>query len=221
MKKSLTLLLALTLLLTVFSSCGEKTPVTNPVSLSEDGQSGTVGSHSFTVTDKVTNYVRMDVEGFCLILIELSPKDAPKTVENFQKLVASGFYNGLTFHRVEKGFVIQGGDPKGDGTGHTDPIKGEFAQNGFANRLSHTRGVLSMARATDPDSGSCQFFICLDTPTCTYSLDGRYAAFGWVIEGMDTVDKIAAVETYASGGIHCPVEKIVITSAVFVEVKDV
>lgn len=219
MKKIIALLLALTLL-TVCFGCKKAPDVENEVNISEDGNTGTIGAHSFTVTSEVTNYLKMDVEGFGVVLLELSPKDAPKTVANFQKLVAEGFYNGLTFHRVEKGFVIQGGDPKGDGTGHTDPIKGEFAANGVANTLSHKRGVLSMARAKDPNSGSCQFFICLDTPACTYNLDGKYASFGWVLEGMDVIDKIENVETYSNGDIRMPKEKIVIRSIVFVNVAD-
>ena len=128
-----------------------------------------------------------------LIEIELYPKIAPKTVENFEKLVNSAFYDGLTFHRVIPGFMIQGGCPKGNGTGGPGySIKGEFAANGVKNDLKHTRGVISMARAMDPDSAGSQFFIMHeDAP----HLDGQYAAFGKVVSGMDAVDRIAAVDT--------------------------
>ena len=119
---------------------------------------------------------------------ELYPEIAPNTVNNFISLVQKGFYDGLIFHRVISGFMIQGGDPKGDGTGGSKKtIKGEFAQNGVENNLSHTRGVISMARSNDPNSASSQFFIV--QADSTY-LDGQYAAFGKVTKGMDIVDKI-------------------------------
>ena len=127
------------------------------------------------------------------IKCELYPEIAPITVENFVKLASQGFYNGLTFHRVIPGFMIQGGCP--DGTGMGGPgyhIKGEFASNGVANNLKHSRGVISMARAMDPDSAGSQFFIMHeDAP----HLDGSYAAFGKVIEGIEIVDKIAETRT--------------------------
>ena len=128
-----------------------------------------------------------------VIKLELYPEIAPKTVENFEKLVKDGFYNGLTFHRIIRGFMIQGGCPKGNGTGGPGwQIKGEFAANGWKNDLKHTRGVISMARASHPDSAGSQFFIMHeDAP----HLDGQYAAFGKVVEGMDVVDRIAAVRT--------------------------
>ena len=126
------------------------------------------------------------------IVIELDPTAAPETVKNFEKLVSEGFYDGLIFHRVISGFMIQGGCP--DGTGMGGPgyhIHGEFAQNGFQNPLKHTRGVISMARAMDPNSAGSQFFIMhKDAP----HLDGAYAAFGKVVEGMDVVDEIASVD---------------------------
>ena len=137
--------------------------------------------------------VQIEMENGKKILIELYPKVAPITVENFEKLVNQGFYNGLTFHRVINGFMIQGGCPNGTGTGGSgENIKGEFASNGFENNLKHTRGVISMARANDPNSASSQFFIMhQDAP----HLDGQYASFGKVIEGMDVVDEIANVKT--------------------------
>ena len=124
---------------------------------------------------------------------ELYPEIAPITVKNFVDLAAKGFYNGLIFHRVIPGFMIQGGDPQGTGMGGPGyTIKGEFSANGFRNDLKHTRGVLSMARAMDPDSAGSQFFIMHeDYP----SLDGQYAAFGKLIEGIEVVDKIASVRT--------------------------
>ena len=128
-----------------------------------------------------------------IIKIELYPEVAPNTVRNFISLINEKFYDGLTFHRVIPGFMIQGGCPQGNGMGGPDyQIKGEFTQNGFQNDLTHTRGVISMARAMSPNSAGSQFFIMhQDSP----HLDGAYAAFGMVIEGIDVVDKIAGVET--------------------------
>lgn len=124
---------------------------------------------------------------------ELYPEIAPKTVENFEKLANEGFYDGLTFHRVIPGFMIQGGDPKGNGTGGPGySIPGEFNSNGFKNDLKHTRGVLSMARAMDPNSAGSQFFIMHeDAP----HLDGDYAGFGRITDGFDTLDAIAKTPT--------------------------
>ncbi|HJG27225.1 MAG: peptidylprolyl isomerase [Gemmiger sp.] len=137
--------------------------------------------------------IRITMQNGKTIDIELNPAVAPITCENFEKLVKQGFYNGLTFHRVIPGFMIQGGCPLGNGTGGPGwHIKGEFARNGVANDLKHTRGVISMARAMDPNSAGSQFFIMhQDAP----HLDGDYAAFGKVVSGMDVVDEIAAVET--------------------------
>lgn len=140
------------------------------------------------------------------ILIELKPEVAPLTVKNFQKLIGEGFYNGLTFHRVIDGFMIQGGDPLGTGAGGSkETIKGEFAKNGISNPLSHKRGTVSMARTQDPNSASSQFFICNgDSPF----LDGEYAAFGEVIGGIEEVDKIAKLEKGAQDKpVHPPVMK--------------
>ncbi len=137
--------------------------------------------------------VVFELENGKKIEIELYPDVAPKTCENFKKLVEDGFYDGLIFHRVIKGFMIQGGCPNGTGTGGPGyTIKGEFAANGFDNSLKHTRGVVSMARAADPDSAGSQFFIMhADAP----HLDGQYAAFGKVVSGMDAVDEIAECDT--------------------------
>ena len=125
------------------------------------------------------------------IKIELDHAAAPISAENFEKLAREGFYDGLKFHRVIKGFMIQGGDPKGNGTGGPGyTIKGEFAANGVDNPIKHERGVISMARAADPDSAGSQFFIVHED---SLFLDGQYAAFGKVVEGMDAVDEIASV----------------------------
>ena len=137
--------------------------------------------------------VVIELENGKEIKLELYPDKAPITVENFLKLVKGGFYDGLIFHRVIKGFMIQGGDPLGNGTGGADEkIKGEFASNGVPNDISHVRGVLSMARSKLPNSASSQFFIMHADYT---GLDGDYAAFGRVIEGMDAVDEIAESQT--------------------------
>lgn len=137
--------------------------------------------------------VIIEMENGKEIKLELYSEKAPVTVENFLKLVKEGFYDGLIFHRVIEGFMIQGGDPTGTGTGGAkEKIKGEFLANGVANDLRHERGVISMARGRANDSASSQFFIVhRDAP----HLDGNYAAFGRVVEGMDAVDEIAAVET--------------------------
>ncbi len=152
--------------------------------------------------------IKLEIENYGDILLELDPKNAPLTVENFEKLVSKGFYDGLTFHRVIKGFMIQGGCPKGNGTGGPGyTIKGEFSSNGVNNPIEHKRGVISMARAYDPDSAGSQFFIMhKDAPY----LDGQYAAFGHVVEGIEVVDKIASVRTSPSDR---PLERVVIKKA--------
>ncbi len=143
---------------------------------------------------KVTNTVQIEMEDGGIIKIAIYGEAAPKTAENFVKLASEGFYDGLIFHRVIENFMIQGGDPEGTGFGGSGTnIYGEFALNGFNNPVVHERGVISMGRtAYDYNSASSQFFIChIDSP----HLDGGYAAFGQVIEGMDVVDKIASVDT--------------------------
>lgn len=137
--------------------------------------------------------VTIKIKGGGEIKAELYPEIAPISVENFVKLAGNGFYNGLTFHRVIPGFMIQGGCPEGNGTGGPGyTIKGEFSSNGVPNNLRHTRGVLSMARAMNPNSAGSQFFIMHeDAP----HLDGQYAAFGKVISGIEEVDRIASVKT--------------------------
>lgn len=132
--------------------------------------------------------VEIEVENYGTITVELDTSAAPITVKNFVKLVNEGFYDGLTFHRIISGFMIQGGDPNGNGTGGSDEtIKGEFSTNGVENNLSHTRGAISMARSNDNNSASSQFFIVHEK---SIHLDGNYAVFGYVTNGMDIVDKI-------------------------------
>lgn len=133
-------------------------------------------------------YVVIEMENGDVMKGELYPEIAPKTVENFEKLVNAGFYDGLIFHRVIPGFMIQGGCPKGDGTGGPGwQIEGEFSFNGFKNELKHTKGVLSMARTMMPNSAGSQFFIMVENAP---HLDGQYAAFGKITEGLDVADKI-------------------------------
>lgn len=137
--------------------------------------------------------VQIEMENGGIIKIELDKEAAPETAANFEKLVKEGFYDGLIFHRVIKGFMIQGGDPTGTGCGGSgENIVGEFAMNGFQNPISHVRGVISMARSQNPNSASSQFFIM---HADALYLDGNYAAFGKVVEGMDVVDEIAEVAT--------------------------
>ncbi len=143
--------------------------------------------------------VQVKMENGGSFVIELMPEFAPKTAENFKNLVEEGFYNGLIFHRVIDGFMAQGGDPTGTGMGGSkENIYGEFAGNGFPqNTLSHQRGVISMARSANPNSASSQFFICYDDASF---LDGQYAAFGKVIEGMETVDAFLDVKRVGPEG---------------------
>ena len=134
-------------------------------------------------------HVEIEIENYGTVKLELDPNQAPVTVANFVKLAEDGFYDGLTFHRIMDGFMIQGGDPLGNGTGgSSENIKGEFAANGVENTISHKKGVISMARAQDPNSASSQFFIMVADGEF---LDGSYAAFGWVTEGQEYVDQIA------------------------------
>lgn len=136
------------------------------------------------------HHAEIEVEGYGTIKLELDGDEAPLTVQNFMDLANAGFYDGLTFHRIMDGFMIQGGDPEGTGMGGSDKnVVGEFSSNGIENNISHKKGVISMARSNDPDSGSSQFFITVADSTF---LDGNYAAFGHVTEGQEVADKIAA-----------------------------
>lgn len=172
MKRTVCILLAVLALLTL-GACGKKTAAAN-----EAGE-----------PFQTVRHAEITVRDYGTIKLELDEGSAPITVANFIKLAQSGFYDGLTFHRIMDGFMIQGGDPKGNGTGGAEEkIKGEFSQNGVPNPIRHVKGVISMARANDPDSASSQFFITVADATF---LDGGYAAFGRVTEGMEIAEKIA------------------------------
>ncbi len=185
MKKIISLILSLTMicmcLLTLASCSGGK--------CEETGTGSCEYLDSRDITDRDVKYVEMCVNGYGRVVILLDATTAPQTVENFVSLVEDGFYNGLTFHRIIEGFMIQGGDPDGNGGGNGPRrIFGEFSDNGFYNDMPHVKGVISMARGNGYDSASCQFFICNDDARA--SLDGKYAAFGYVVEGLDVIDKI-------------------------------
>lgn len=200
MKRFVSFILCLVTVLLCTVSCGSN--------VKNDG----AGDTSEPSGDTSPVYVEISVKDFGVMKLELYPDIAPVTVANFVELVNEKFYDGLTFHRIIKGFMIQGGDPDGNGSGGSGKnIKGEFAANGFNNTLSHDRGVISMARATDPDSASSQFFIC-DSGDNKASLDGKYAAFGKVIEGLDVLDAVASVDcvTNAYGEKSVPVHSVYI-----------
>ena len=177
MKKIILVLAAFVLLLT---GCGTK----------QTAQSAqTAAAPQSAEPFQKLRHAEITVKDYGTIKLELDEGTAPITVANFIKLANDGFYNGLTFHRIMDGFMIQGGDPDGNGTGGAkDKIKGEFAKNGVTNPISHVKGVISMARSNDPDSASSQFFITVADSTF---LDGSYAAFGRVVEGMEILEQIA------------------------------
>ena len=166
-------------------------PTTTSGAQSSANPTATTSAETYTppaLEKDVTYTARIDVKDYGTITVELDQEAAPITCANFVELANSGFYNGLTFHRIMDGFMIQGGDPEGNGTGGSEhDIVGEFAENGYKNDLSHVRGTISMARANDPNSASSQFFIMHQDNT---GLDGKYAAFGTVTDGMDVVDAI-------------------------------
>ncbi|MCR4760635.1 MAG: peptidylprolyl isomerase [Oscillospiraceae bacterium] len=191
--KSLAVCAASALMMALLSGCGQ----TSAPGTAESGDAAAAAEIDGAVV------------GENAFIITLYPDVAPITCENFEGLVKNGFYDGLTFHRVIDDFMAQGGDPKGDGTGGSDKeIKGEFSSNGVENNLSHQRGVISMARSMDMNSASSQFFICY--ADCTF-LDGQYAAFGEVKEGMEVVDSFLKVERTmgGDGAPSAPVEPIV------------
>lgn len=180
MKKFTTFILCLTVTAAVLAGCGSKA-------------NDTADTAETAETDELLNglhHAEIEVQDYGTIALELDADTAPISVTNFVNLAKSGFYDGLTFHRIIDGFMIQGGDPLGNGTGGSEvSIKGEFSDNGVENDISHVRGVISMARSMDPDSASSQFFIVHEDSTF---LDGQYAAFGHVTEGMEIVDQICA-----------------------------
>lgn len=218
------------------STTKETTPAETTANLSDEPiQYDLADTNIYTVSETATNYVKLNVSYTADngqryngdIIIKLDPESAPITVANFQKLVGEGFYDGLIFHRVIEGFMIQGGDPLGNGTGGSDQnIKGEFSANGVNNPIKHERGVISMARSGERqdyygnvidygyDTASSQFFIVHQT---TASLDGQYAAFGHVVFGMASVDGIATVATNYNDK---PLKTATIESAVFVDYNE-
>ncbi len=208
MKKFVAILLCLLLPLSLAACAGEGAAPSPSASAP-----GTASPQVSPTPDgeTVLRHVEIDVADYGVISLELDPSAAPITVENFLALAQDGFYDGLTFHRIMDGFMIQGGDPNGNGSGGSgETIFGEFAINGYENPISHVRGVISMARATDPDSASSQFFIVQSDST---SLDGQYAAFGWVTDGMDVVDAICAdAQPIDNNGLIAAEEQPVITS---------
>ena len=210
-KRALALAAALGLLL-LAAGCSTEATVgreSQEVEPSEQGDSG--GEES------AGDIARIEVENYGTITVELDAEAAPETVANFVALAREGFYDGLTFHRIIQGFMIQGGDPKGDGTGGSETtIKGEFSENGVENPLSHTRGAISMARSdASYDSASSQFFSVQEDSTY---MDGSYAAFGYVTEGMDVVDAIcAAAEPIDNNGLIAQEDQPVITSITILE----
>lgn len=175
----------------------------------------------FSETLRKTQYVKISVKDYGDVILRLRPDIAPETVENFSALVAEGFYDGLTVHRVVKGFVIQSGDPKGDGSGGSEKtVVGEFSANGIRNDLSHITGVISMARRGDGyNTATSQFMIC-NSDTAAESLDTLSAAFGYVVAGMEVILTVSEVEvTLGSGEVSRPVEPIVIEKICFVYKK--
>jgi len=181
MKKIISLILVCAMLsatLLSLTSCGEKM-----------GTGACEYLETRDISGRDIKYVEVCVKGYGKFVVLLDATTAPVTVENFISLVEDGFYDKLTFHRIIKDFMIQGGDPKADGTGGSkNTIYGEFSSNGHQNDISHKRGVISMARSQSPDSASSQFFIC--NADASDSLDGSYAAFGYVVEGMSVIDEI-------------------------------
>lgn len=200
MKKLLAVFLALTLCVFGLTACSDaETTSDQDANQTTAAQQTTENNETegTTVTSSENNpIVTITMANGGVIEIELYPDVAPNTVNNFISLVEDGFYDGLIFHRVIPDFMIQGGDPEGMGYGGPGySIAGEFSDNGFENNLAHTRGVISMARSSAPDSAGSQFFIMVDDAP---HLDGQYAAFGMVISGMDVVDEIVGVDTNAS-----------------------
>ena len=225
MKKITVWLLTLALAATMLAGCGSKTDTTDTTETTEetpaadetsDGAADTADTSEDGELLTGLHHVTIDVQDYGTISLELDADTAPISVTNFINLANEGFYDGLTFHRIISGFMIQGGDPNGNGTGGSEKtIKGEFSANGVENDISHVRGVISMARANDPDSGSSQFFIVHEDSTF---LDGQYAAFGHVTDGMDVVDAICeAVPVQDNNGTVAAADQPVITAVTVVD----
>ena len=222
MKKITVWLLTLAFAATMLAGCGSKTDTTETTeatSAADETSDGAADTADTSENEELLtglHHVTIDVQDYGTISLELDADTAPISVTNFINLANEGFYDGLTFHRIISGFMIQGGDPNGNGTGGSEKtIKGEFSANGVENDISHVRGVISMARANDPDSGSSQFFIVHEDST---SLDGQYAAFGHVTEGMDVVDAICeAVPVQDNNGTVAAADQPVITAVTVVD----
>lgn len=225
MKKITVWLLTLAFAATMLAGCGSKTDTTETTETTEatsaadetsDGAADTADTSENEELLTGLHHVTIDVQDYGTISLELDADTAPISVTNFINLANEGFYDGLTFHRIISGFMIQGGDPNGNGTGGSEKtIKGEFSANGVENDISHVRGVISMARANDPDSGSSQFFIVHEDSTF---LDGQYAAFGHVTDGMDVVDVICeAVPVQDNNGTVAAADQPVITAVTVVD----
>ena len=225
MKKITVWLLTLAFAATMLAGCGSKTDTTDTTETTEetsaadetsDGAADTADTSKDGELLTGLHHVTIDVQDYGTISLELDADTAPISVTNFINLANEGFYDGLTFHRIISGFMIQGGDPNGNGTGGSEKtIKGEFSANGVENEISHVRGVISMARANDPDSGSSQFFIVHEDSTF---LDGQYAAFGHVTDGMDVVDAICeAVPVQDNNGTVAAADQPVITAVTVVD----
>lgn len=225
MKKITVWLLTLAFAATMLAGCGSKTDTTDTTETTEatsaadetsDGAADTADTSENEELLTGLHHVTIDVQDYGTISLELDADTAPISVTNFINLANEGFYDGLTFHRIISGFMIQGGDPNGNGTGGSEKtIKGEFSANGVENDISHVRGVISMARANDPDSGSSQFFIVHEDSTF---LDGQYAAFGHVTDGMDVVDAICeAVPVQDNNGTVAAADQPVITAVTVID----
>ena len=187
MKKTFAILILAALLLAL-CACGSTAAETAPTAATAEPAPAQVPEQEDADSAEL-RHAEITVRDYGVITLELDAGTAPITVANFVKLAQAGFYDGLTFHRIMDGFMIQGGDPNGNGSGGSgENIKGEFAANGVENNISHVQGVISMARAQNPDSASSQFFITVADATF---LDGSYAAFGWVTDGLDVVLKTA------------------------------
>ena len=188
-KYSVILALMLIAAMMIFAGCSSSSETSSDAE--EDIQTETETETETSSADGIgIHHAEIEIRDYGTVSLELDGDSAPITARNFMDLANEGFYDGLTFHRIIDGFMIQGGDPNGNGTGGSDHnIKGEFAANGVENNISHEEGVISMARANDPDSASSQFFIMVEDGPF---LDGQYAAFGHVTEGQDIVDKIAS-----------------------------
>ena len=204
MRKLLSICLAALLVLSL-AGCGK----TSVVGITTTSKAPAANEESQGVG---THHAEIDIQDYGTITVELDGDIAPITVQNFMDLANDGFYDGLTFHRIISGFMMQGGDPNGNGTGGSEnTIKGEFSANGVENSLSHTRGAISMARSQAYDSASSQFFICHADSTF---LDGQYACFGYVTDGMDVVDDVCEAAQPTDGNGTIPADQQPVITAI-------